>query len=145
MKRIINFTTSIMGLILIVSLYGGCETTTSDENSSDGAGVLDNNHLYFDCYVDNVNTGIPIQGVVVEWDRVGNWPGSIVYPISGTTDAKGFFSVDFNFPTSVTSWNLNVKRAYTPAGGYNGWTTGIVIPLSVNNRKTLRLHLYPLK
>lgn len=144
MKSIFGSVKILPGLLLVILFFASCEEKSTDDNSRNGPGVLDNNLLIFNCNVVDGNTNSPISGAVVEWDQVGTWAGSIVYPRSGTTNSLGKFSIEFIFPTAKTTWSLNVTRAYVPAGGYNPYTRGIVIPLAVNNPKTLTLHLYPL-
>jgi hypothetical protein len=112
--------------ILMLFLLTGCEDSSdSGTSGSKTPGVFEHDyHLVFNCYVKNYNTGAGINGAVVEWVRPGVWPGSVIYPSSGTTNCNGYFSVDFSFPSTRSSWNLSVTRAYVPSGGFNGWSSG---------------------
>lgn len=147
-----NLVTLIMKVLLIGVIFAGCAPEEKHDYSdavgldgnSGSAGALDNNTLIFSCYVKNANTSAPISGAVVEWDQVGTWPGSIVYPRNGTTDSKGFFSVQFIFPTNQTSWNLHITRAYSPSGLYKAWTNGTTVTLKAGSPKTATIYLSPI-
>lgn len=146
MKTTNVFSKVLFSLFIIVSLLTSCEpeSTNLDDSSNDEPGVLDNNLLVFNANVYDDNTSNAIYGAVVEWEQVGTWAGSIVYPRSGTTLANGSFSVSFTVPTNITSWSLHVTRVSVPSGGYYSWSDGAVVNLQVNSPKTLTVYLRPI-
>lgn len=133
--------------LFLIALSTSCVEESSDNSSSSSSGapgVFEQPvNLRFVINVKDYDTNKPISQAVVEWDRINLGPGSIVYPVSGTTDASGKIDITIKAPHTVTSHNLNITRVFSPSGKYYGLSGNYGLKLQKGSIASTTFYLTP--
>jgi hypothetical protein len=130
--------------ICFILLTSACVEEPIDDSSNNTGtpGVFEQpNRLPFAIYVRDYDTNAPIQNAVVEWDRINIGAGSIALPTSGITDSNGAIEITLTVPNSISSYELQVRRAYTPSGSHGGWLGLHVLSLKTRSMPVLNFYL----